>query len=192
MGLMKRMMETRQSRGTGGRGSRSMMRVSSLFFDRRRVMDAVERAQKRNLGRMGAYVRRRARSSLKYARQKKVSELTDRERQRYEDLKAHAMAKGLPRPRRPEITSRPGEPPRLHRRSNLGSGRNPLKGLIFFSYSPASGSVVVGPIPFGKRGVSKLEHGGGGYRPRPFMRPAMHEELDQMPTVWRDSIKDTT
>lgn len=89
-------------------------------------------------------------------------------------------------PGRPDAISKPGEPPRLHIRP---LSRNPLRRLIFFGFDRTRQSVVIGPLPFKGMGARDLEHGGGGYKARPFMAPAMAEELPGLPKLWRDSVK---
>lgn len=78
-----------------------------LFFDGKKVMNAVDKAARNALSRFGAFVRQRARSLI-------------RSRKR---------------------ASLPGEPPSSH--------TGYLKNNIFFSYEPASQSVVIGPVPIG-------------------------------------------
>jgi hypothetical protein len=135
--------------------------VKECFFDRAAVKNAVDRATLGVLSKIGAYIRQAAKSSIRT---------------------------------RKEI-SKPGNPPSSHEGS--------LKRLIFFSYDPASRSVVIGPVPL--RGVAEapplLEFGGTArrarfgkartlnYRPRPFMAPAMQQELPKLSSLWAGSVK---
>lgn len=139
--------------------------VRQAFFDAKKVTDMVEKKKLKALAKFGAFVRRRAKSSI-------------RKRKR---------------------TSEPGSPPSSH----IGT----LKNLIYFAYDAASGTTVVGPIPFGGKAVAPalLEHGGsisGGalkqnkigsvrkprtlnYRPRPFMVPALEAELPKFAGLFK-------
>jgi hypothetical protein len=138
-------------------------RVKKNFFDRRAVVEAVGRAKAATLSKIGAFLRTRARSSI----------------------------------RKRKAVSPAGSPPSSHEGS--------LKNLLFFSYDPASRSVVVGPerfksgdapklLEFGgdsvqrtRRGASRAVH----YSPHPYMGPALKAELaaGTIPPAWRDSIR---
>ncbi len=165
--------------------------VTRSFFDRDVVTRAMSREQKTVLSKFGAYVRQRAKSSIRKARQKSMSELTPDELLVYRIAAASAKRHGRPRPKRPLASSKPGEPPR----SVLGY----LKKFIYFAYDASAGSVVVGPALFGgaKGDAPKtLEEGGtvviyGGravtIKPRPYMRPAFQAELPGLPQIWRQA-----
>jgi hypothetical protein len=152
------------------------------FLDRKAVQDAVGRAAAANLAKQGAAVRRLAQRSIAYA----------------------------PGP------SAPGEPPHGHRtgkrfRRSRSTGRvraqsvSPLREFLYFAFDPASGSVVVGPArlngPLGNA-PEALEYGGPSdvyagpgrtrkvrVRARPFMHPAERQARDELPSIWRDSIR---
>jgi len=135
--------------------------AKGLFFDRPVVTNAVDRAQKKVFAKFGAFVRQTARTSIR--KRKAISE--------------------------------PGQPPSSH--TGL------LKRNIFFVYSPESRSVVIGPILLNKETDAPrlLEHGDTvvrkrrskrvrmKYRARPFMGPAFEKEQEQLPTLWRNSVK---
>ena len=148
------------------------MKIRHMFFDRKPVIDAVDKATRRVLSRFGAFVRQTAKKSIR-SRQK---------------------------------TSEPGKPPSSH--SGL------LKRFIFFGYSPARRSVVIGPERLGGRGEAPpaLEYGGPSdaidyvypkergsrrkkvhravmIKARPFMGPAFEKEKPNLPQMWRDSIR---
>ena len=142
------------------------MKLKSLFFDSPKVLRAVSKAKRRELSRSGAFIRTRAKSSIR-------------------SRKGYAP---------------PGKPPH----SNVGH----LKRLIYFSYDPASDSVVVGPIGWKKGEVpALLEYGGHAirarpryrgrqperrrvyYRARPYMGPALLAELKNIPKRWHNAIR---
>lgn len=78
--------------------------------------------------------------------------------------------------------SRPGDPPR----SKTGLLRN----FIFYSWDPASQSVIVGAQRLSGKGLgqapARLEHGD---RNRPFMVPALQTGKSKLPELWRGAIK---
>ena len=138
------------------------------FFDRQKVTNAVDRATQRNLSKFGAFVRTRARSSIR--KRKRVSQ--------------------------------PGQPPSAHTTGSLS-----LRSSIFFALGPDKQSVVIGPVLFNGADAAspvpeRLEYGGettikrrgrkptrARYRARPFMGPAFEKEKQQLPAIWRDSVK---
>lgn len=88
--------------------------------------------------------------------------------------------------RKPLAPSRPGEPPRNQ------TGK--LRDNIFFWYDPDERSVSIGPGLFQRnRDVpGLLEHGGhtrrGVLAARPYMGPALKEELPKLPALWHNSV----
>ncbi len=138
--------------------------VKRAFFDTKAVRSKTDKATRRVLSRFGAFVRRTARRSV----------------------------------RKRKNASPPGRPPSSH--TGL------LKKFIFFGFDAIRRSVVIGPARLSQNGrgeaPSALEYGGivtmrtetreskkAHVRPRPFMGPAMEQEKDQLPALWRDSVK---
>jgi hypothetical protein len=127
------------------------------FFDRAKVKKAVDAATRRVLSRFGAFVRTRARTSIRKRRG----------------------------------TSPPGHPPYSH----VGV----LRRLIFFAYDRPRRSVVIGPVLVRRdsQAPELFEHGGQTvrerrrlrYRPRPYMGPAFQQEQQQLPALWRGSVR---
>lgn len=159
------------------------------FFDRPGVQKAMDAATRRNLSKFGSFVRQTARSSIRKAPQV--------------DIASGQKLRG--RRRKGQVTrdaiSTPGQPPYSH----VGL----VKKFLFFSYDPARKSVVIGPVLLSSRrpgapgqGLELLEHGGAGtlrtrkgqrrvnYRARPFMGPAFQRELQQLPAIWKDSLRE--
>lgn len=167
------------------------MRVKDLFFDRAAVQQAVSRARVKVLSKMGAFVRTRARSLIKPARRRRVSELTPIELAAYKRAVAIAKKQGRRPPKLGRASSKPGEPPR----SQTGL----LRQFIWFAYDPFSDSTVVGPVKLNRPSGAPetLEHGGYArvhgrqtyIAPRPYMRPALEAEEDKFAQMWRDSIR---
>ena len=135
--------------------------AKGLFFDRAAVTSAADRGTRKVLSRFGAFVRQSARSSIR-------------------------RRKGI---------SRPGEPPSSH--TGL------LKRHIFFVFSPEQRSVVIGPVLLNKGTDAPrlLEHGDTvvrrrrnrrvrmTYRARPYMQPAFEREQQQLPDLWKNSVR---
>lgn len=131
------------------------------FFDRAKVKNAVDAGTRRVLSRFGAFVRTRAKTSI----------------------------------RKKKGTSPPGSPPHSH----VGL----LRKFILFAYDPTRKSVVIGPtlIRAESQAPRLLEHGGEAvrrtktrtrrlrYRPRPFMGPAFEAEQQQLPALWKNSVR---
>ena len=140
--------------------------VKRMFFDSKTVRSKTDKATRRVLSKFGAFVRQTAKRSIR--KRKKASQ--------------------------------PGKPPSSH--TGL------LKKFIFFGFDVIRRSVVIGPMRLSQKGrgdaPSALEYGGvvtmqtrrreakrkkARIRPRPFMGPAMEKEKDQLPALWRDSVK---
>ena len=137
-----------------------------MFFDTKTVRSKTDKATRRVLSKFGAFVRQTAKRSI----------------------------------RKRKKTSEPGKPPSSH--TGL------LKKFIYFGFDVVRRSVVIGPVRLTRKGrgeaPSVLEYGGtvtmrsrrragkkrrAHIRPRPFMGPAMEKEKQQLPALWRDSVK---
>jgi hypothetical protein len=145
------------------------IKYKPLFFNTRKLRLLVDEAAIRSMSRFGAYVRTTARRSI----------------------------------RKRKKPSLPGKPPSSH--TGL------LKRFIWFGYDPARRSVAIGPAKLNLPGETPhvLEHGGRNVttvkykrksgpkkskrivkvRPRPFMQPALEENREQLPKIFRDSIR---
>jgi hypothetical protein len=135
--------------------------AKALFFDRQPVMNAVSRAERRVLSKFGAFVRRRARSSIR--KRKAISEPgkppsshTGVLRQTiffvYEPQRASVVIG-------PVELNRGTEAPRLLEHGGQAVRRE------------------------GQKRVRMT------YRPRPFMGPAYEREVPKLPALWRDSVR---
>jgi hypothetical protein len=146
--------------------------VKGMVLDAPKVMRSVDAATRRVLSRFGAFVRTAAKSSIRKRRRE----------------------------------SEPGQPPSSH--TGL------LRRFIYFGYDSTKRSVVIGPTLLNKEGgesvLSALEHGGETvistlYKSgrnkhlnkrvrvtiavRPFMAPALKQELPKLPAMWANSVK---
>ena len=214
MGVMKRMLNPTQGLGGIGRlmnpssavlsGLNRFMRPSAgglspllgapgrigklaeveWFFDRKRVIDAMDHATRRVLSIFGARVRRRARHSIRRPRRKRPDEMTKYERFLYHRSGGRDV---------PYMPSEPGKPPK--------NVTGLLRGFIFYWYDPFERSVAIGPAKLaGMKGdvPGVLEHGGPtrnrrgfsfSIEARPYMGPAFDKELAALDPLWRNSVR---
>jgi hypothetical protein len=158
-------------------------------------MKAVRKQERDALSRFGAFVRQRAKTSIKRSPVQPLKEMTDDERKRFKARVAIAKHYGKPVPKRPrkQSSSRPGQPPL----SQVGL----LRKFIIFAYDFENASVVIGPMKLNTPTMAPmvLEHGGRTHvsrldktvniQPRPYMNPAFEAELPEAAAMWADSIK---
>jgi hypothetical protein len=123
--------------------------AKEFFFDRMKVIEAVEKGRVDSLRRVGGFVRKAARRLMRKARRLRESELSPAQLAIWE-------ARGRKREDLPFKSSEPGEAPHVR--------KGTLKKGILFAYDPASQSVVAGPVKFDIRGdaPATLEYGGSG------------------------------
>ena len=145
----------------------------STFFDRKEVLDAVDRAERRVLLKFGAFTMRTDRKSIK-------------------------NKKGISPPGRPPhahatYTPKPGK------RRQTRKKRLRFRDSILFGYDAANKSVVIGPYLFDRATrptvPELLEEGGRNpvtgktYRPRPHTLPAFEKEKrDGLPKILKDCV----
>jgi phage gpG-like protein len=159
--------------------------AKSRFFDRKSVIDAMDKKTHAFLSRFGAFVRTRSKTSIR--------------------MRKHPSAPGRP----PH-----GHKSAMRKKTNRRTGVTKvqavslLKEYITFSYDPFKKSVVIGPPKLsGPRGgppaLKALEYGGKStvlagrkrkpkkvtIRARPFMRPAFNEEIRRLPANWQQSVR---
>lgn len=159
------------------------IKVKELFFDRALVIAAMDDATRRSLSKAGAFIMRKARTSMRY-KTKGGETPTGRKRQPYKP-------------------SPPGSPPFAIRNGPRGPL---LRDKLFFSWDPATRSVVVGPVGLGKATTPGLHEFGGSrvvrlrrrgqrqlvrqvYPARPTMAPALQANIDEIPEAFRDSLR---
>jgi len=170
--------------------------TKELFFDTKRVERGMDAATKSALTRFGAFVRQRAKTSIRRAPKGQKARVTGIKAGRFEARYRKGLLSG--------VISAPGKPPLSHEGS--------LRRLIYFGYDRDRRSVVAGPTPF-RRGDAPalLEYGGQvtrtivrkskrtgrmtrrtmrmTYRPRPFMGPAFLAELPNAPAGYAGAFK---
>lgn len=158
--------------------------AKTYFFDGK-IAALLDENSRKGLSLWGAMTRRTVRSKLKKARQKKLSELTQEERQRFRIRQEIARRENLPKPKRPLAPSKPGEPPRMH--------EGLIKKFTYFTYDPESRSTVVGPAgldrPTGapetleKGGYVTTKNGRARVAKRPFTKPSFDEHVGKLPRL---------
>lgn len=155
------------------------------FFDRPKVIAAVDKARLKYLRTAGGKVRLTARRSIKDAPRKLLKELTKEERVAFEIAKWEAKKEGRPTPKKPRknVSSKPGKPP--------FSQTGLLKQFIFFSFDPKTKTTVVGPAKLnkGSGAPERLEHGAEDLEARPFMQPALNANASALAGLWKDLVK---
>lgn len=154
-------------------------RAKAMFFDRDKVLRAVDRSERKNLNWLGGYIRKVARNSLRP--RKEISKPGD-------PPATHATYRRPPKPPKPGQHPKPGAAAAKPKRGSS------FRDSVLYSFDPDARAVVAGPVLFalGRRTPTVpelLEVGGsvpvkrGGatfaarYRPRPFMRPALAVSL---------------
>lgn len=140
------------------------LRIKEMFFDRRAVLSAVDRATREVLSKFGAFVRQTARNSIR--KRKKPSPPGQPPSSHVGTLR-RLIFFGYD-PARKSVVIGPAP---------IGSGQAEAPGLLEFGGSARrqrrrSGRVVT-----------------ARYRPRPFMGPAFEKEKNQLPELWQNSIK---
>jgi len=126
-------------------------KIKDFFFDRLKVIAAVDAKRLKLLSNAGGYVRRTARNSMK---------AKGKARKPPKNMNGRAYAKWLDEVKQPP-PSKPGSPPFTHTDDPVVTLKN-----ILFAYNTANGGVVVGPVGLRHRGLRMA----GGIIP-----PELHE-----------------
>lgn len=182
----------------------SMNEIRGLFFDKRKIDQAVDRAAYLANSAAAAYLRTTARRSMSWrSRPSTVAGIKDpKQRQRYlAARRAWHRRGGIPNrePKIPYNTSPPGKPPFARR----GPGKGLLRKFLFSAVMKDSRNAIIGPVALtgGRARVPALhEYGGatrsGYYRPttirllpRPYMVPARDKVIPLMPQFWRGRVR---
>jgi hypothetical protein len=177
------------------------LKVVENFFDRPKVIAAIDEASRESLAKAGGAIRVTARNSMKPT---PIRRRADREQ------KAKAAGRQL-RPQTARAKARmlasahapPGSPPRY----NIGL----LRDLLFFSWDPGTRSLVIGPVGFSRSKVPEVLEQGGSIMvsvatrkvqgqplkrvrkqvqiaARPYMSPALAKNIQKIPEFWKNSV----
>jgi hypothetical protein len=116
------------------------LEITKFFLDRAKVQRAIGKARARNLSKVGAFVRRAAKSLLRYR-------------------------KGPSAPGSPASVHKSDQFTVQKKNRKTGQTKrqpaSPLRELIFFGLDESADSVVIGPTPFAKGEAPRLEEFGG-------------------------------
>ncbi len=158
---------------------------SRFFFDRAEVRDAVDRGTRRALSKFGAFVRRRARTSIR--KKKGISEPGKPPNSHLGLLRKGILFAFDPSAKSvvigPVPMSKPNGVPELLEKGGTvpGNGRE-----IWVTNTPgrnAQGQFV-------SKGKTRVVLDGNlVYRPRPYMGPAYQAELPKAPQMFKDAIR---
>jgi hypothetical protein len=140
----------------------------SMFFDRKKVIDATDRASRRVLSRFGSFVRQRARTSIR-RRKGKGTSAPGKPPRSHTGLLRRFIFFGYDRRKRSVVigptalSNSNGEAPSLLEYGGTARIRDPR--------NPRSG----------RRRTAR-------YRARPYMGPSLEAEQPKLPPMWRNSI----
>lgn len=150
--------------------------VKKTFFTNAAIKEKIDPAMRKVFSKFGAFVRQRAKTSIRKApKQKKNAKPGQKEKRR---------------------TSLPGKPPLSH--TGL------LKKMIYFGYDDVQKVVVIGPVQAGSNtgAPETLEEGGTAVirvrgekpktvkvEPRPYMQPAFQGAFNDLQKDLKDFIK---
>jgi hypothetical protein len=166
------------------------MRMKEFFFDKQVVRDRMSKANRRALSKAGAFIRRRARSSLR--RRKKPSPAGQPPSVHTSDRVA--TLKNILFAYEPEHESLVVGPVRLNQSTFMG----PVLGSSTVPQVHEFGSTIkVRETKVGKRWRMGAKRGkpnqpvrvrSAQYPARPFMGPALEAEKDHIPDAWSGSV----
>ena len=144
------------------------MRMKSLFFDRPKVRKAVDHGKRRALSRAGAFIRQRARTSI---RPRKKSSRPGEPPSSHTGLLRHFILFGYDRQRDSVVVG------------PVGFKRSRAPNVLEFG-----GRAIVESGRARRSGRTRKKRT-VRIAARPYMRPALEKERSNLPTVWRNSVK---
>ena len=142
------------------------MAAKKMFFDRKKVLGAMDRTTRRVLSKFGAFVRRAAKSSV---RKRKRASAPGEPPSSHTGLLRRFIFFGYERERHSVVIG----PQRLSQKSGDATSAMEHGGM----------STVVE----GMRSERKKRR--VNIKARPFMGPAFEQEKPKLPAMWRDSVK---
>lgn len=136
----------------------------AMFFDRQKVIDATDRASRRVLSRFGAFVRQRARTSI---RKRKGTSAPGKPPHSHVGLLRRFIFFGYD-PRKRSVVIGP---------TALSNSNGEAPSLLEYG-----GTTRIRDTRNGRRRTAR-------FRGRPYMGPALEAEQPKLPSMWRDSVK---
>ena len=144
------------------------MRMKSLFFDRPKVRKAVDRGKRRALSRAGAFIRQRARTSI---RRRRRSSRPGEPPSSHTGLLRRFILFGYDRQRDSVVVG------------PVGFRRSQAPNVLEFG-----GRTIVESGRARRSGRARKKRT-VRIAARPYMRPALEKERSNLPAVWRNSVK---
>jgi len=141
------------------------LRVKGMFFDRPRVQRAVDRGKRKALSKGGAFIRQRARRSI---RKRKRSSRPGQPPSSHTGLLRRFILFGYDRQRDSVVVG------------PVGFRRSTAPSVLEFG-----GRTAVEWRRRGRRRGKRVVR----IAPRPYMRPALEKEKSNLPAVWRHSVR---
>jgi hypothetical protein len=144
------------------------MRMKSLFFDRPKVRKAVDHGKRRTLSRAGAFIRQRARTSI---RKRRRSSRPGEPPSSHTGLLRRFILFGYDRQRDSVVVG------------PVGFRRSQAPNDLEF------GGRTIVESGRARRSGRKRKKRTVRIAARPYMRPALEKERSNLPAVWRNSVK---
>ena len=144
------------------------MRIKSLFFDRPKVQRAVDKGKRRALSRAGAFIRQRARTSI---RKRRPSSRPGEPPSSHTGLLRRFILFGYDRQRDSVVVG------------PVGFRRSRAPNVLEFG-----GRAIVESGRTRRSGRMRKKRT-VRIAARPYMRPALEKERSNLPAVWRNSVK---
>lgn len=172
--------------------------IQSRFFDRQRVIESIGRANARRLSRMGAFVQRRARSSLKRSGKSRRSAARGRP-PRVHSTNDTVSLKNIQFGLNSDDAGVVIGPVKLHQKNNFSDPSKTVPELLEFGgavrireYRWPGSEVWLPGAPRRRRDKNEVERRfrSARYAPHPFMGPALEKEIAKgtVADVWSTSI----
>jgi hypothetical protein len=149
------------------------IKFKSMFFDRKAVIDAVDKATRKVLSKFGAFVRTSARSSIRTA---KGRSKPGRPPHSHSGLLKRFLFFGWDPSSRSVVIG----PEKLNGK-NYGDAPDVLE---------HGGDTVIKGYPLSRAQIKKYPNGKKIIiKKRPYMDPALEKNIDLLPPMWRNSVK---
>jgi hypothetical protein len=168
------------------------MRIKELFFDKARVVRAVDKVRRAVLSKAGAFIRQRARTSM---RKRKASSAPGQPPSAHEGSLRRFLYFGYD-PGADTVVVGPAKTNQVF----FGRDRRPVTGTVP-SVLEYGGEITIFEVHrhgtwqrADLRSRRRLAGLRTRYRtvtikPRPYMRPALAAELPRLPALWRNSVR---
>ena len=168
------------------------MQIKTLFFDKARVIRAVDKARRAVLSRAGAFIRQRAKTSM---RKRKGASAPGEPPHAHVGTMRRFMFFGYD-PGADTVVVGPARTNQVF----FNRDRRPVKGTVPSVLEYGGQITVLEVFKYGRwqradlRSRRRLAGLPTRYRkvtikPRPYMRPALLAELPRLPALWRNSVR---